>query len=152
MEHMATFAENKKARFDFELLDTFEAGISLEGFEVKAIRAGRADLTGAHVVVRGGEAFLIGSKVAPLQLKNTPPNYEPDRTRRLLLNKKELDQLSAGESKRGLTIVAVSLYNKGRVIKLSLAIAKGKKKFDKRESIKSRDTKREMERTLKTQR
>lgn len=152
MERMATFAENKKARFDFELLDGFEAGIVLEGFEVKAVRAGRVDLTGAHVVVRGGEAFLMGAKITPLQSKNTPDKYEADHARRLLLNKKELNELAAGESKRGLTIVAVSLYNKGRHIKLSLAIAKGKKKFDKRESIKSRDTKREMERTLKTQR
>lgn len=152
MEHMATFAENKKARFDFELLDTFEAGIELEGFEVKAIRAGRVDLAGARVVVRGGEAFLLGATITPLQIKNVPPTYEGDRTRRLLLTKKELNELSASESKRGLTLVAISLYNKGRVIKLSLAIAKGKKKFDKRESIKTRDTKREMERTLKNKR
>jgi SsrA-binding protein len=152
MNRMATFADNKKARFDYELLDTFEAGLVLAGHEVKAVRAGRADLTGAHVLIRGGEAFLVGMTIPPFQTKNTPEKYEADKPRRLLLNKKELNELAGAEAKRGLTLVAISLYNKGRLLKLSFAIAKGKKKFDKRETIKSRDSKREMERTLKNHR
>lgn len=152
MSTMATLADNKKARFDFELLETFEAGLSLEGFEVKAVRAGRADLTGAHVIIRGNEAFLVGASIPPFQKANTPKEYDPEHPRRLLLSKKEIAQLAAAESKKGLTLVAISLYNKGRLLKLSFAIAKGKKKFDKRESIKERDTKRDMERTLKSYR
>ncbi|MEY2641125.1 MAG: hypothetical protein RL150_518 [Candidatus Parcubacteria bacterium] len=149
---MATYIDNKKARFDFELLETFEAGLSLEGFEVKAVRAGRADLTGAHVIVRGAEAFLVGASIPPYQKANAPKEYDPEHPRRLLLSKKEIDQLASAEAKKGLTLVAISLYNKGRLLKLSFAIAKGKKKFDKRESIKERDTKRDMERTLKSHR
>lgn len=152
MSTMATYADNKKARFDYELLETFEAGLALAGFEVKAIRAGRADLTGAHVIVRGGEAFLVGASIPPYQKANAPKDYDPEHPRKLLLGKKELDQLASAESKRGLTLVAISLYNKRRLLKISFAIAKGKKKFDKRESIKERDTKRDMERTLKSNR
>lgn len=152
MSTMATLADNKRARFDFELLETFEAGISLAGFEVKAVRAGRADLTGAHVIIRGNEAFLVGASIPPFQKTNAPKDYDAEHPRKLLLAKKELDQLAATESKKGLTLVAISLYNKGRLLKLSFAIAKGKKKFDKRESIKERDTKRDMERTLKSHR
>lgn len=152
MSTMANLADNKKARFDFELLEQFEAGISLAGFEVKAVRAGRADLTGAHVIIRGNEAFLVGASIPAFQKANAPKDYDPEKPRKLLLGKKELAQLAAAESKKGLTLVAVSLYNKGRLLKLSLAIAKGKKKFDKRESIKERDTKRDMERTLKSHR
>jgi len=152
MGHMATFADNKKARFDYELLEEYEAGIVLEGFEVKSIKAGRANLTGAHVIIRGGEAFLVGINIPPFQTNNTPDKYDAEKPRRLLLSKKELAYLASADSKKGLTLVAISLYNKGRLLKLSLAVAKGKKKFDKRESIKSRDSKREMERTLKSQR
>lgn len=141
--------DNKKARFDFELLERFEAGIELTGQEVKSLRNGRGSLEGSHVTVRGGEAFLIGATIQPFQTGNTPENYDPMRHRRLLLNKKELSQLASLESQRGLTIVPVSVYNKGKVLKVEVAIARGKKKHDKREVTKSREAKRHIARTLK---
>jgi SsrA-binding protein len=148
---MATFADNKKARFNFEFLETFEAGISLFGHEVKSIRANRADLTGSYVVIRGNEAFLVGATVQPYQMANITEKYDPDRPRKLLVTKKQLGILEAEEAKKGLTLVPISLYNKGRNIKLSFAIARGKKQFDKREKIKERDSKRDVARTLKNQ-
>lgn len=141
--------ENKKTRFDYELLERFEAGIELRGFEVKALREGRGSLEGAHVTVRGGEAFLIGMTIPPYQSGNTPASYDPVRHRRLLLNKKELSQLAMLESQKGLTIVPVSVYNRGEKLKVEIAVARGKKKYDKREVTKSRETKRHIERTLK---
>lgn len=141
--------DNKKARFDFELLERFEAGIELTGQEVKSLRNGRGSLEGSHVTVRGGEAFLIGATIQPFQTGNTPENYDPMRHRRLLLNKKELSQLASLESQRGLTIVPVSVYNKGKVLKVEIAIARGKKRHDKREVTKSREAKRHIARTLK---
>lgn len=149
---MAQFAHNKKAKFDYELQDEYEAGIDLVGHEVKSIKAGKADLTGAFVVVRGGEAFLVGANIPPFQPNNTPDNYDPERPRRLLLSKKELAKLTDIDNQKGLTLVVNSLYNKGRNIKLSFHIARGKKKFDKRESIKERESKRDIERTLKNRR
>lgn len=146
-----SFIENKKARLNFEILDTYEAGAELLGFEVKAIRSGMGNLEGARVMVRGGEAFLVGATITPYQVKNTPKSYDPERTRRLLLNKKELVTLAENEGKKGLTIVPIKWYNKNRKIKLEVAIARHKKKYDKRESLKARDTKRQIDRTLKNQ-
>lgn len=143
--------ENKKARLNFEILDTYEAGAELLGFEVKAIRNGMGNLEGAHVVVRGGEAFLVGATVTPYQVKNTPKSYDPERTRRLLLNKKELIVLAESEGQKGLTIVPIKWYNKSRKIKLEVAVARHKKKYDKRETLKERDTKRQIQRHLKNQ-
>ncbi|HEX9608870.1 MAG TPA: SsrA-binding protein SmpB [Candidatus Paceibacterota bacterium] len=146
---MATLIENKKARFNFELMDTYEAGLDLFGFEVKAIRARHGKLEGAHITVRGNEAYLIGMSIPPYQPANTPPTYEPDRNRRLLLTKKEIGQLTGIEKQKGLTIVPISVYSKGRLLKLRIAVARGKKKYDKREGMKTRDAKRNIERTLK---
>jgi SsrA-binding protein len=146
---MPTLITNRKAGFDFELLERFEAGVELLGFEVKSVRAGRGKLEGAHVVVRGGEAFLVGASISPFQQKNTPKDYEPERARRLLLTKKERDTLLGAESTKGLTIVPISWYTRGRLVKLSLAIARGKKKADKREDLKKKDAVREMERVMK---
>lgn len=140
---------NKRAKFDFELLEEFEAGIELTGQEVKSIRNKRGSLAGARVLVRGGEAYLVGASIPPYQVDNAPEDYGPERTRRLLLNKKELAQLSGADVAKGLTIVPVSLYNKGRKLKLSFALAKGKKKQDKRENIKERETKIAAERLMK---
>lgn len=148
---MSAYISNKKARFDYEILKTFEAGLVLHGYEVKAIRKGRGKLEGAHVVIRGKEAYLVGSSVSFYQEANTPKGYEPERVRKLLLSKKELSELGAQGEQAGLTIVPISWYNKGRKIKLELALARGKKKQDKRESLKKRDTKREIDRILKTQ-
>ena len=146
---MASFVENRKATFNYELLERYEAGVELEGAEVKSIRAGQGSLEGAHVIIRGGEAYLVGATIAPYQVGNTPDSYDPMRTRKLLLTKKEITELAGEEAKKGLTIVPLSLYNKGRRIKLSFAVAKGKKKFDKRETIKKRETDREIRRDLK---
>ncbi|MEZ4104085.1 MAG: SsrA-binding protein SmpB [Candidatus Paceibacterota bacterium] len=148
---MTTYITNKKATFDFEILDTFEAGVVLSGHEVKAIRNGKATLNGAYVVIRGGEAWLLGASISPYQIANTPKNYDPERTRKLLLNKKELKELEQKGEQQGLTIVAIKWYSKNRKIKLEIALVRGKKKADKREKIKERDTKRSIERILKNQ-
>jgi len=145
----AKFAENRKAYFNYEILEKITAGIELLGFEVKAIKAGHMTLDGAYAVIRGGEAFLIGSAVAPLQPKNAPTSYDERRNRKLLLTKKEIQRLSELENKNGLTIIALSVYNSGHKIKVELGIARGKKKSDKRESIKKRESNREIDRTLK---
>lgn len=143
--------ENKKARLEYEFMDTYEAGIELLGAEVKSLRLGHGSLIGARVVVRGGEAYLIGSTIPPYQAGNTPKSYDPERTRRLLLSRKELNTLAGEESQKGLTLVPVMVYNKGQVLKLLFALAKKKKKHDKRATLKERDDRRSMDRTLKNQ-
>lgn len=148
---MASYVYNRKAKFNYEFLDTFEAGLVLFGYEAKSIRAGKAKLEGAHVLIRGGEAFLVGASIAPFQPKNTPKEYDPERARVLLLNQKQLAELEVKSEQQGLTIVPISLYNKAGIIKLEIALARGKKKVDKRETIKARDSKRDIERTLKHQ-
>lgn len=148
---MSNYAGNKRARFDFDILQTFEAGLSLLGTEVKSIRAGRAKLEGSYVVVRGNEAFLVGASIAAFQPVNTAKNYDPERSRKLLLSPKELKVIHRETEQAHLTAVPLSLYSKGRTIKLEFAIAKGKKQADKRESLKARDVKREIDRTLKQQ-
>ena len=146
---MSNLIEHKRAHFDYELLEFFEAGVQLFGTEVKSLRANRGKLEGAHITVRGGEAFLIGAEIPAFQPSNTSKSYEPLRNRRLLLKKKELLELEKAEEKSGLTLVPISMYNKGRVIKLKLAIARGKKKGDKRETIKKRESLREIAREVK---
>lgn len=148
---MTEYAKNRKASFDFEYLEQFEAGLVLSGFEVKAIRAGKVSLNGAYVIIRGGEAFLVNTSISPYQPANMPKNYDPERPRKLLLDKKELAVLEQGSEKQGLTIVAIKLYNKGRKIKLHIALARGKKQADKREKLKEKSSKRDIERLLKNQ-
>ena len=143
--------QNKKARLNYEFIEEYEAGIELFGHEVKALRAHHGKLDGAHIIVRGNEAYVVGMEVPPYQPKNTPKDYEPARTRKLLLTKREIALLSAYEGQKGLTIVPISLYSKGGKLKLRLAAARGKKKYDKRAALKARDSKREIERTLKNQ-
>ena len=142
-------ADNSKARFDYEILEKFSAGLELLGHEVKSIRNGGASLAGSYVSIRGKEAFLLGANINPYQPKNIAGDYDPRRARKLLLDKSEIEELETAENTKGLTIVPLSVYNKGRFLKLDLAIARGKKKFDKRQSIKKRDTERELGRTLK---
>ncbi|MEK7606564.1 MAG: SsrA-binding protein SmpB [Patescibacteria group bacterium] len=141
--------ENRKARFDFEMLERFEAGLELTGAEVKSLRKGQATLDGAYVIVRGNEAYLVGMHIAPYQPKNTPEDYDPLRPRRLLLARKEIDTLAGEEHQKGLTIVPQSVYNKGRYIKVSIAVARGKKKADKRETLKRREADRDIQKTLR---
>lgn len=140
---------NKKAYFDFEILDTIEAGISLLGTEVKSVRNGQGKLEGGHVIIRGGEAFLVGSHIPAYQKKNISPDYDPDRTRKLLLNKKQISELYRQSEQQGLTIVPIKLYNVGRKLKLEIGVARGKKKQDKRETIKKRDVDRDLKRSFK---
>ncbi len=146
---MASYAENRKARFNYEFLEKYEAGIELLGTEVKSVRGGQMSLEGAFVIIRGGEAFLINANIPPYQVKNTPKNYDSLRNRKLLLTKKEIAELAGSEKNKSLTIVPISVYNKGRKIKVEIALVKGKKKFDKRETIKKRDTDREIRREYK---
>lgn len=146
---MANYAENRKARFNYEILEKYETGIELLGTEVKSVRGGQMSLEGAFVIVRGGEAFLINANVPPYQVKNAPKDYDPLRNRKLLLTKKEIAELAGSEKNKSLTIVPLSVYNKGRKIKVSIASVKGKKKFDKRETLKKRDTDRELRREYK---
>ncbi len=146
---MAAYAENRKARFDYEILEKYEAGIELLGVEVKSVRGGQMSLEGAFVIVRGGEAFLINANIPPYQPKNVEEGYDSLRNRKLLLTKKEMAELAATEKNKSLTIVPISVYNKGRKIKVEIATVKGKKKFDKRESIKKRETDRTIRREYK---
>lgn len=143
--------EHKKARLNYEILEEYEAGLELEGPEVKSLRQKDGKLEGAHVIVRNGEAYLVGAHIPPYQPSNAPKDYDPDRTRRLLLTKKELAALSTYEGQKGLTIVPLRVYNKGKHLKLAIGVARGRKNYDKRAVLKERDTKREIDRSLKNQ-
>ncbi|OGG73156.1 SsrA-binding protein [Candidatus Kaiserbacteria bacterium RIFCSPLOWO2_01_FULL_53_17] len=142
--------ENPKVGFDYVILETIEAGLELLGLEVKSLRAGQGSLKGARVIARGGEAYLVGATIPAWQVANAPKSYEADRTRRLLLSKRQIAHISSAEGKDGLTVVPLAVYSKGRHLKLGIAIARGKKKADKRQDIRKRDVKRQIERTLKT--
>lgn len=146
---MVNFAENRKARFEFEVLETFEAGIELFGFEVKSIRNHKMSLEGSYVFPRKGDLWLVGATIAPYQPKNTPKDYEPARERKLLLRKKEIDYLIGKAAMRGLTIMPVRVYNKGARIKVEIGVARRLKKHDKRARISEREDARKIERTLK---
>ncbi len=146
---MAGYTENRKARFNYEILEKYEAGIELLGTEVKSVRNGQISLEGAFIIIRGGEAYLINANIPPYQTKNAPSLYDPLRNRKILLTKKEINELTATEKNKSLTIVPIALYNKGRKIKIEVALVKGKKKFDKRETLKKRDTDRELRREYK---
>ena len=147
---MANLIEHKKAHFDYEILEQFEAGIQLFGGEVKSLRDHRGKLEGAHITVRGGEAFLLNAEIPLYQPANeTGGGYEPTRNRRLLLTRKELADLATQEEKAGLTIIPLSMYNKGRVIKVRIGVARGKKKSDKRASIMKREHLRDIAREVK---
>ena len=139
---------NRKAGFNYEILEKYTAGVELFGFEVKSLQKGQGSLDGAHVTVRGGEVFVVGMFVPPYQMNNTPKNYEPERNRRLLLNRNEIRDLEKNEQTKGLTIVPLTVYNKGSKIKLDIALCRGKKKYDKRETIKKRDVERDLKRAF----
>lgn len=146
---MTTLVDNKKLHFNYEILDTFEAGIELLGFEVKSLKKNRGSLDGAYVIVRGREAYVLNMFIPPYQEKNTPGDYEPRRNRRLLLNKDEIVKLAKIEAGRCLTIVPISVYTKNDRIKVSVASVKGKKKFDKRATTMRRESDRDIEREMK---
>ena len=146
---MSNYAENRKARFDYEILEKYETGIELLGTEVKSVRGGRMSLDGAFVVARGEEAFLINSNIPAYQPKNAPKDYDPLRNRKLLLTKKEIRELGGSEKNRSLTIVPILVYNKNRKIKVQVALVKGKKTRDKRASIQKRETDRDIRREFR---
>lgn len=146
---MGVIAENKKAYFDYEILETLETGIILFGGEVKSIKTGHVNLAGSFVVIKDSELFLINADVPPYQPKNSPPDYDSKRSRKLLLHKSEINSLIGKIKQKGLTLVPLKVYTQKGKIKIQFGIAKGKKQFDKREKIKKREFKREKERMLK---
>lgn len=137
---------NRKASFNYEILEKYSAGVELFGFEVKSLKNSHGSLEGAHITVRGGEVFILKMFIPPYQENNTPKEYDPYRNRKLLLTKKEIKYLVKAEETKGLTIVPISVYNKGTKIKLEIAVVKGKKRFDKRETIKKREVNRDIRR------
>lgn len=139
---------NRRARHDYQVLDSFEAGIALSGAEVKSVKQGRGDLASSFVRIKDGEAWLVGANI-PRYGPAAGQDYDPLRTRKLLLHKKELVSLGAKVRQQRLTLVPLSLYTKGRLIKARIALAKGKKKYEKREAKRRKDIDREIERTLK---
>lgn len=143
---MAEYTTNPKAGFDYEILETLEAGMVLFGHEVKSIKTGKASIKGSYVKILDGEPFLIGAVIAPYQPANTPANYDPQRTRKLLLSKKQIATLAGTTQTHGLTLIPLKLYDKNGKIKLLVGIARGKKKYDKRETIKLKDIQRAKER------
>lgn len=143
-------AENPKARFDYDILEILEAGVVLSGHEVKAIRAGKASIRGSYVKILGGEPWLLGAQIAPYQPGNAPVDYDPQRTRKLLLKKSELKYLIGKSEERGLTLIPLKIFDRHGLIKLEIGIGRGKKKYDKRETIKQRETKRAIRRALKS--
>ncbi len=147
-----TIAENRKARHDYFIEDRYEAGIALEGWEVKSLRAGRAQLKESYVYVKNGEAFLFGAHFSPLTSASTHVHPDPTRTRKLLLHRHQLDQLVGSVERRGYTVVPLQLYWKAGRAKLEIGLAKGKKQHDKRATDKDRDWQRDRARLLKQQR
>jgi len=139
---------NRKANFNYKIEEKFEAGINLLGAEVKAVRLGHADLTGSFVRIIGAEAYLVNAKIFPYEYAR-PDQYEPNRTRKLLLHKKQIFSLKAKTEGASLTVVPVSLYTIGNLIKLELGLGKSKKEFEKKEAIKRKDLDRDIEEALK---
>jgi SsrA-binding protein len=146
---MAEYLHNKKATFDFELRDTYECGVELLGTEVKSIKNHHGSLTGAYVSIIDGELFLLGAHIPAWQEKNIEPGFDAYRSRKLLVHKAEIADLAKATNTKGLTIIPVSLYGKGRQIKAQIAIASGKKLFDKRETLKKKAVSRDIERGLR---
>lgn len=146
---MSSLAENRKARHEYDILETIEAGIELRGFEVAAIKHGMVALAGSRVVIKNEEAFLVGATIPPYQPQNTPADYDPQRTRKLLLHKEELRRLLGKHKEARLTIIPLKMYAKHGVVKCEIALVRGKRKYDKREAIKKRESDRRIDRLLK---
>jgi len=145
---MKIYSENKKAGFDYEVVEKFQAGMVLFGQEVKSIKTGHINLSGSYVAVRDNEVFLLGVKVPPYQPNNAGADYNEERQKKLLLNKKEIDYLAGKTKTKGFSLIPLKIYDNNGRIKLEFALAKGKKKFDKKEKIKKRDVDREISREL----
>lgn len=146
---VSQIAKNKQAYFDYEILEKLEAGIVLSGGEVKAAKLGHISLKGAYVTIKDNEAWLINAHIAPYQAANMPNDYEPTRTRKLLLKRSQIAGLIGKLKSQGLTIAPLSVYTKKGKIKIELGVGRGKRKYEKREKIKKRDMEREVGRKLK---
>jgi SsrA-binding protein len=145
----STIALNKKARFEYTLEDRLEAGLALEGWEVKSLRAGKVQLVDSYVLLKNGEAYLLGALITPLSTASTHIHPEPNRTRKLLLHRDEIDKLVGAVDRKGYSLIPTAMYwRKGRA-KLEIALAKGKKEHDKRATLKDRDWQRDKQRILK---
>ena len=136
---IASIAENRRARFEYHIEEQFEAGMVLEGWEVKAVRAGQVQLTDGYVMIKNGELYLIGCRINPLRTASTHVNPLADRTKKLLLKKEEIRRLIGKIEQKGFTLVPLNLHYKGSHIKADIALAKGKDKADKRETVKERE-------------
>lgn len=147
---MKLLAINKRATYDYNILETFEAGLVLKGHEVKSVKLGHISFAGSYVVIKNGEAYLLNAYISPYQPKNVPQNYEPTRTRKLLLHKKEINYLIGKSRQKRLTLAPIKVYTKKDKIKLEFGIGRGKKKTDKRELIKKHEAEREIERKIKS--
>lgn len=141
---MSTYVTNDKARYDYEILEKYEAGLVLAGHEVKAIRNNKVSIRGAYVKIFDSEAYLVGAIVSPYQPGNVPVDYDPQRSRKLLLKKSELKYLIGKSQEKGLTLVPLKVFDAHGIIKLELGVGRGKKKYDKRETIKKRETERKI--------
>lgn len=144
-----TIALNKKARHDFLIEERFEAGLALEGWEVKSVRAGKVQLVDAYVIIKKGEAWLIGALISPLLTASTHIHPDPTRTRKLLLHRHELSKLIGAVERKGYALIPLAMYWKNSRVKLEIGLAKGKKEHDKRASDKERDWQREKQRILR---
>lgn len=145
---MKEYASNPRATFDYEILETIEAGLILKGHEVKAIKTGKAVIKGSYVKIINGKPQLVGATIAPYQPNNIPDSYEPEATRQLLLSKHEVDKLVGLAKSQNTTLVPLKLYDKKGLVKLLIGVARGKKKYDKRETIKKKDIARAKQRGL----
>lgn len=141
--------DNRKARHNYQIEDTLEAGIVLAGWEVKSLRAGKAQLAESHVIIKGGEAYLLNAHIAPLLTVSTHIEAVPDRSRKLLLNQRELDKLIGAVERKGYTIVPLNLHWKNNKVKVDIALAKGKKLYDKRQTEKRREWDRQKQKLMK---
>lgn len=144
-----TIAQNRKARHEYFLEDRYEAGVELQGWEVKSIRLGKVNISDAYVDLKNGEAFLYGAQIQPLNSASSHVVCDPERSRRLLLNRREINKLVGHKEREGYTLIPTALYWKACWVKLEFYLAKGKKSFDKRDDIKERDWSREKERMMK---
>lgn len=146
---MKIYAKNKKGLYDYEVLEKFEAGLVLHGNEVKSIRSGNVSMKGSYVSLKDGELYLVNMHVSQYQYAAANKNHDPERRRKLLMHNREIQSLIGKMKQKGLTLIPISLYNKNRRIKLEFALARGKKKHDKRETIKKRDSDRRLKQLMR---
>ncbi|OGZ57830.1 MAG: SsrA-binding protein [Candidatus Spechtbacteria bacterium RIFCSPHIGHO2_02_FULL_43_15b] len=146
---MPTIAKNKRAYFDYNILETIEAGIVLAGYEVKSVKLGHISLKGAFVTIKDNEAYLLNADISPYQPANMPKDYDSARSRKLLLNRREIAHLIGKSKIQGLTVLPLSMYTKKTKIKVEIAVAKGKKKYEKRETLKKKESDKEIRKTMK---